>query len=259
MTFTNVAIVLAVVAGCFFGVALVVTRKINKLQRFLERILTGSALENSENAAEFRREQRSSNERMIGILRSDIKNMIGKATSELIHAVPERAKDEESVARRQGGLVALPAATIVSSTAEDLTSSESARLDAVSNVGEEALALLQRDGRTSAIASIEGFAHWVKAKWPGFEVEPLIAREGSWLLTVLSESRSNRGVVLPALDTVVGAGAISDWFECHGYDGTRVLQRHHVRILAEAMREGNGQSWRVAKKGLISREIGGGV
>jgi hypothetical protein len=78
---------------------------------------------------------------------------------------------------------------------------------------------------------------------------------------VVSKIGEDCGAVFPALDTVIGAGMILDWFDCRGYDGTRVLQRRHVIDLAEAIRDKRSEPWRVKKKGLISREapVGGGT
>jgi hypothetical protein len=127
-----------------------------------------------------------------------------------------------------------------------------------SDVGERALALLDEGGRTSAIASVAGLGEWIRTSCGGFVAEPLLQSEGSWLIAVVSRMHENCGAVFPALDTVIGAGMILDWFECRGYDGTRVLQRRHVIDLAEAIRDQGGEPWRVKKKGLISREAAGG-
>ena len=127
-----------------------------------------------------------------------------------------------------------------------------------SDVGERALALLDEGGRTSVIASVAGLEEWIRTKCTGFVAEPLLQSEGSWLIAVVSRMNENCGSVFPALDTVIGAGMILEWFECRGYDGTRVLQRKHVIDLAEAIRDQRGERWRVKKKGLISREAAGG-
>jgi hypothetical protein len=127
-----------------------------------------------------------------------------------------------------------------------------------SDVGERALALLDEGGRTSAIALVAGLEEWIRTRCAGFVAEPLLQSEGSWLIAVVSRLHENCGAVFPALDTVIGAGMILEWFECRGYDGTRVLQRKHVIDLAEAIRDQRGEPWRVKKKGLISREAAGG-
>jgi hypothetical protein len=127
-----------------------------------------------------------------------------------------------------------------------------------SDVGARALALLDEGGRTSAIASVAGLKEWIRTNCGGFIAEPLLQSEGSWLIAVVSRMHENCGSVFPALDTVIGAGMILEWFECRGYDGTRVLQRKHVIDLAEAIRDQRGERWRVKKKGLISREAAGG-
>jgi hypothetical protein len=127
-----------------------------------------------------------------------------------------------------------------------------------SDVGERALALLETGGRSSPIASVAGLEEWIRTNCVGFVAEPLLKSEGSWLIAVVSRMHENCGTVFPALDTVIGAGMILEWFECRGYDGTRVLQRRHVIDLAEAIRDQGGASWRVKKKGLISREAAGG-
>ncbi len=145
------------------------------------------------------------------------------------------------------------------------SSLEAGRLDSgpvsfskASDVGERTLTLLDEGGRTSAIASVAGLKEWIRTSCGGFVVEPLLESEGSWLIAVVSRMDEKCGAVFPALDTVIGAGIISDWFECREYDGTRVLQRRHVIGLAEAIRDQRGEPWRVKKKGLISREAAGG-
>ena len=129
--------------------------------------------------------------------------------------------------------------------------------DQAVEVGELILELLDADGRTSKISSIAGLTDWIKSKWDSLEAESVSEREGLWLLVVISKSNDERGIVIPALDTVIGAGVVSDWFDCRLYDGTSPLQRRHVRELAEAIRNAPGQAWRVKKRGLISRETVG--
>jgi len=131
--------------------------------------------------------------------------------------------------------------------------------ESVSEVGEAALRLLERDGRTSGIASLEGLNKWLSANWNGFMAEALSNQDKAWLLAVISRSKGNRGIVIPALDTVIGAGVVSDWFDCRGYYGTRPLERQHVIELAEAVREEEGKPWRVGKKGLLRLDTGGGA
>jgi hypothetical protein len=166
---------------------------------------------------------------------------------------PERGESKESDSRRWEDSPKPPVSG-VEMTGSEPTSNVN---DQAVKVGEEILELLDVDGRRSRLSSIGGLIGWIKSTWDDLEAEPLSEREGLWLLAVISRSKKESGVVIPALDTVIGAGVVSDWFDCRLYDGTSPLQRRDVRELAEAIRDAPGQPWRVKKKGFIGRDTGG--
>jgi hypothetical protein len=257
------SLVAAAILACGLGLGLVVIllRKIAYLQKLIEQHLKSVDAKLDFEFSDFSlRENRRepNNQNLINDKLNVINTLLQGLKGDLVHEIKILFDVERGSIKPQE----MSFVQELTPAIENSQSTEAGPLSEVLpevtalQVGEEALALLGREGRTNAIASISGLTAWLNANWSGFIGEAILTREEAWLVTVVAKSQDKQGVVIPALDTVIGAGAVSDWFECRGYDGTRVLNRQNVVQLAEAARDDVGKPWRVAKKGLISREVG---
>jgi hypothetical protein len=120
-------------------------------------------------------------------------------------------------------------------------------------VSSELLTALDKEGRNSPAARVDGLQRWMAQKAPNLEVRVLKAADDLWLLAVIAEISSERGLVLPALDTTHGPGELFDWFECQNYDGTTTLRSSDILEPGQAQRNGLGR-WIPHRKGVIKRE-----
>jgi hypothetical protein len=258
---TTLVAVAILACGFTFGLTFILLRKIGYLQRTIERRLENFNAQFYLNRAQLlvpkdskeNNSQSLSNDKLdiiINLLQS-LKCEIGQEIKKLSH-VERTTAEPQGISHIQESTQIEQQSRTTGGSMADVSSGVTAL-----QVGEAALALLDREGRTNAIASIPGLTAWLNTNWNGFVAEAILSREEAWLVVVLNRPDEKRGIVIPALDTVIGAGVVSDWFECRGYDGTRVLNRQNVLQLAEAVRDAIGKPWQVSKKGLIS-EIGEG-
>ncbi len=118
-------------------------------------------------------------------------------------------------------------------------------------VGFELLRLIEPAGRLAPLARLSGLHEWLKRNYPNIKVEPIgILNQDLWLLLVLT-SDGKAGVVLPALDSIIGPGEVLEWFEGGRYDGTQALLHANISSLARAVWDENAQRWQPHVKGRI--------
>jgi hypothetical protein len=125
----------------------------------------------------------------------------------------------------------------------------------VAEVSAELLSMLEKDGRSSPVARLNGLRAWLAERAPQLDAAPLLNSEDLWLAVVLSTRGSNVGTVLPTLDTVIGAGPITDWFKCEAYDGTAPLHQADILKVANATIDSQTGDWRVTQPGSIRRQL----
>jgi hypothetical protein len=126
--------------------------------------------------------------------------------------------------------------------------------DAVlAEISAELLGMLEKDGRASPVARLSGLRAWMAEHAPQLDAVPLLKSDDLWLAVVLSALGSRAGIVLPTLDTVIGAGPITDWFKCEGYDGTAPLHQTDIVKVARATVDSQTGAWRVTQPGSIRR------
>jgi len=127
----------------------------------------------------------------------------------------------------------------------------------LSNIVTELLAELNAKGRASDVARLGGLRDWLSRCAPRLREDAILTSGDLWLLVVITAD-SEKGLVIPTLDTVVGPEELLfKWFECKGYDGMQPLKRADVVLPANAVREPGATGWSVAEKGLIDRTRGG--
>ena len=133
------------------------------------------------------------------------------------------------------------------------TESEAGRIAALTRAGLAVLDSLSQGGRQSPVARVAALREWLKEK-AALEAWPLESADDRWLLVAISVPRQPEAMVVPALNTVIGPGPLSAWFECYGCDGATPLGRNDVITLAQAWRELSNDHWRLMKKGLVRRD-----
>ncbi len=115
----------------------------------------------------------------------------------------------------------------------------------------ELLRLIEPAGRLAPLARLSGVEEWLKSNYPSIKAESIgMLNQDLWLLLVLTAD-SKAGVVVPALDSIIGPGEVLKWFEGGRYDGTQALLRANISSLAKAVWDGNAQRWQPDIKGRI--------
>lgn len=118
-------------------------------------------------------------------------------------------------------------------------------------VGFELLRLIEPAGRLAPLACLSGVEEWLKRNYPKIKAEPIgMLNQDLWLLLVLT-SDGKTGIVVPALDSIIGPGEVLKWFEGGRYDGTQALLHANISSLARAVWDENAQRWEPHVKGGI--------
>lgn len=121
----------------------------------------------------------------------------------------------------------------------------------LNNIGFEILKLIGKLGRASPIARVPQVTDWLRSSYPGLQAIPIrMLTEEIWLLLVLTAD-GKTGVVIPALDSIIGPGEVMKWYEGGLYDGTQALVLSNVWSLATAERDDERGVWQPREKGRI--------
>lgn len=138
---------------------------------------------------------------------------------------------------------------ISSMTWEDrLGPSRSANLE---KVAFELLDLIEPSGRGAPLARLPELTDWLRKNHPDIEAESIGGlNRDLWLILVLTAD-GKTGVVVPALDSIIGPGEALKWFEGGRYDGTQALVRDNILSLGTAVRDAETQTWRPRGKGKV--------
>ncbi len=112
------------------------------------------------------------------------------------------------------------------------------------------------DNRRHPLASLSNLQLWLQQNYPGVKPIPLLALNVDlWTLIILTTD-GKTGIVVPALDSIIGPGEILRWCEGGRYDGTQALVRANIVKLAKAEyredRYVKGEyTWICIEKGII--------
>lgn len=116
----------------------------------------------------------------------------------------------------------------------------------------ELLDLIEPAGRAAPLARLPELIEWLTKNHPGIEAEAIgELNRDLWLLLVLTAD-GNTGVVVPALDSIIGPGEVRRWFEGGRYDGTQALVRANVWSLGKAVCDAETRKWQPSVKGRIN-------
>ncbi len=119
------------------------------------------------------------------------------------------------------------------------------------NVAYQILDLIEPYGRGAPLAELPKLQQWLSQNHPGIRVESIgEMNRNLWLLIVLSADRIN-GLVVPALDSLIGPGEALKWYVGGRYDGTQALIRRNILSLAHAIYDPSQQIWVLKKKGHV--------
>lgn len=124
-------------------------------------------------------------------------------------------------------------------------------LQEIEQVAVEILDLIEPRGRGSALARLPALIDWLKVNHYGIRAEPIGSMNVNiWLLLVLTSNEQN-GVLVPAIDSIIGAGA-ANFIKGGRYDGTQALYRADILQLGRAKYDEASGTWRPVSNILVS-------
>lgn len=121
-------------------------------------------------------------------------------------------------------------------------------------IGRDVLIQVAPRGRAADLARTPALREWLTEQDPRVTLIHLVdPMQNVWLLLVLTIDGKN-GVGVPALDSVIGPGEVSKWFDSGRYDGTQALLLEHVSALPRARYDTTAETWVPTVRGRLDIE-----